>query len=69
MFPLHFIGMLNRFDLECQVSGGGSSGQSGAIRLATAKALRSFVDDATIEKMRQGESSLSIIGPLIHQDV
>ncbi|XP_033635487.1 28S ribosomal protein S9, mitochondrial-like [Asterias rubens] len=53
MFPLHFIGMLNRFDLECQVSGGGSSGQSGAIRLATAKALRSFVDDATIEKMRQ----------------
>ncbi|XP_038059423.1 28S ribosomal protein S9, mitochondrial-like isoform X2 [Patiria miniata] len=53
MFPFHFLGMLNRFDLDCTVRGGGKSGQSGAVRLATARALRSFVDESTVEKMRQ----------------
>ena len=55
MFPLHFLGMVNRFDLQCFVNGGGPSGQSGAIRLAIARALRSFLDEDAVEKMRQGK--------------
>ncbi|XP_022100792.1 28S ribosomal protein S9, mitochondrial-like [Acanthaster planci] len=53
MFPFHFLGMLNRFDLDCTVRGGGKSGQSGAVRLASARALRSFIDEAAVERMRQ----------------
>ena len=55
MFPFHFLGMVNRFDVECTVRGGGKSGQSGAVRLAAARALRSFIDEAAVERMRQGE--------------
>lgn len=40
------------FDLECVVKDGGVSSQAGAIRLATAVALQSFVDKPVIEKMR-----------------
>ncbi|KAJ8027530.1 28S ribosomal protein S9, mitochondrial [Holothuria leucospilota] len=53
LFPLHFANMLDRFDIECTTEGGGPSGQSGAIRLAISKALRSFVDEEFVEKMRQ----------------
>lgn len=42
------------FDLECEVKDGGVSSQAGAIRLATAVALQSFVDKPVIEKMRLG---------------
>ncbi|KAM7365690.1 hypothetical protein PAMP_016604 [Pampus punctatissimus] len=54
MFPLQFTGMLGRFDLECTVSGGGRSSQAGALRLAIARALISFLSKGEVENMRQG---------------
>lgn len=54
MFPLQFVGMLGRFDLECTVSGGGRAGQAGALRLAISRALLSFLGDGEMENMRQG---------------
>ncbi|CAK6975093.1 S ribosomal protein S9%2C mitochondrial [Scomber scombrus] len=53
MFPLQFMGMLGRFDLECTVSGGGRSSQAGALRLAISQALLSFLSEGEIENMRQ----------------
>nr|XP_020456427.1 28S ribosomal protein S9, mitochondrial [Monopterus albus] len=53
MFPFQFTGMLGRFDLECTVSGGGRSSQAGALRLATSRALLSFLSEREAENMRQ----------------
>ncbi|XP_036947595.1 28S ribosomal protein S9, mitochondrial [Acanthopagrus latus] len=53
MFPLQFMGMLGRFDLECTVSGGGRSGQAGALRLGISRALLCFMSDGEVENMRQ----------------
>ncbi|XP_029303818.1 small ribosomal subunit protein uS9m [Cottoperca gobio] len=53
MFPLQFTSMLGRFDLECTVSGGGRSGQAGALRLAVSRALLGFVSEGEMENMRQ----------------
>uniref|UniRef100_A0A671WV46 Small ribosomal subunit protein uS9m n=1 Tax=Sparus aurata TaxID=8175 RepID=A0A671WV46_SPAAU len=53
MFPLQFMGMLGRFDLECTVSGGGRSSQAGALRLAISRGLLSFLSDGEMENMRQ----------------
>ncbi|XP_061745197.1 small ribosomal subunit protein uS9m-like [Nerophis ophidion] len=53
MFPLQFMGMLGRFDLECSVSGGGRSSQAGALRLAISRALCGFLSAGDIENMRQ----------------
>ncbi|XP_042260761.1 28S ribosomal protein S9, mitochondrial [Thunnus maccoyii] len=53
MFPLQFMGMLGRFDLECTVSGGGRSSQAGALRLAISRALLSFLSEGEVETMRQ----------------
>ncbi|XP_070786861.1 small ribosomal subunit protein uS9m [Enoplosus armatus] len=53
MFPLQFMGVLGRFDLECTVSGGGRSGQVGALRLAVSRALLSFLSEGEVETMRQ----------------
>ncbi|XP_071319900.1 small ribosomal subunit protein uS9m [Trachinotus anak] len=53
MFPLQFMGMLGRFDLECTVSGGGRSSQAGALRLAISRALLSFLSEGDMETMRQ----------------
>ncbi|XP_013871559.1 small ribosomal subunit protein uS9m [Austrofundulus limnaeus] len=53
MFPLQFVDMLCRFDLECTVSGGGRSSQAGALRLAISRALLSFVSEREAEHMRQ----------------
>ncbi|KAM4559923.1 small ribosomal subunit protein uS9m [Odontesthes bonariensis] len=53
MFPLQFTGMLGRFDLECTVSGGGRASQAGALRLAIARALLSFLSEREGESMRQ----------------
>lgn len=57
MFPLQFGGVLGRFDLQCSVSGGGRSGQAGALRLAIARALLSFLSEGQMEAMRQGGRS------------
>ncbi|XP_006883905.1 PREDICTED: 28S ribosomal protein S9, mitochondrial-like [Elephantulus edwardii] len=53
MFPFHFLDRLGKHDVTCTVSGGGRSAQAGAIRLATAKALCSFVTEDEVEWMRQ----------------
>jgi small subunit ribosomal protein S9 len=37
--PLELIGVTQKFDVVCNVRGGGISGQAGAIRLAIARAL------------------------------
>lgn len=54
MFPLQFAGLLGRFDLECSVSGGGRSGQAGALRLATSRALLCFLAEGEAENLRRG---------------
>ncbi|XP_008302982.1 small ribosomal subunit protein uS9m [Stegastes partitus] len=53
MFPLQFVGVLGRFDLECTVSGGGRSSQAGALRLAVARALLAFLSETKGEAVRQ----------------
>lgn len=57
MFPLQFTGLLGRFDLQCSVSGGGRSSQAGALRLAIARALLSFLPEGQMEALRQGRRS------------
>ncbi|XP_030323261.1 28S ribosomal protein S9, mitochondrial [Calypte anna] len=53
LFPFQFLGRVGKHDTVCTVSGGGRSSQAGAIRLASAKALRSFVTEKEVEFMRQ----------------
>uniref|UniRef100_A0A8C3VSN9 Small ribosomal subunit protein uS9m n=1 Tax=Catagonus wagneri TaxID=51154 RepID=A0A8C3VSN9_9CETA len=53
MFPFHFLDRLGKHDVTCMVSGGGRSAQAGAIRLAMARALCSFVTEDEVEWMRQ----------------
>ncbi|XP_029792954.1 28S ribosomal protein S9, mitochondrial isoform X3 [Suricata suricatta] len=53
MFPFHFLDRLGKHDVTCTVAGGGPSSQAGAIRLAMAKALCSFVTEEEVEWMRQ----------------
>ncbi|XP_057414592.1 28S ribosomal protein S9, mitochondrial isoform X2 [Balaenoptera acutorostrata] len=53
MFPFHFLDRLGQHDVTCTVSGGGRAAQAGAIRLATARALCSFVSEDQVEWMRQ----------------
>lgn len=47
--------MLGKMDVEAYVEGGGYSSQAGAIRWGISMALRSFVSEDMIEKMRLGE--------------
>ncbi|KAM6095774.1 small ribosomal subunit protein uS9m isoform 3-T3 [Chlamydotis macqueenii] len=53
LFPFQFLDRIGKHDMVCTVSGGGRSAQAGAIRLASAKALRSFVTEQEVEFMRQ----------------
>lgn len=55
MFPMQFVGLLGRFDLECSVSGGGRSSQAGALRLAISRALLCFLSEGEVENLRQGQ--------------
>ncbi|KAL0820571.1 hypothetical protein ABMA28_006418 [Loxostege sticticalis] len=52
LFPLIFTGMQDRVDVECNIEGGGPSGQAGAIRWGIAWGLRSFVEKEMLEKMQ-----------------
>lgn len=54
MFPFHFLDRLGKHDVTCTVSGGGRSAQAGALRLAMARALCSFISKDEVEWMRQG---------------
>ncbi|CAH2223290.1 28S ribosomal S9, mitochondrial [Pelobates cultripes] len=53
MFPFQFLDRLGLYDMECTVTGGGRSSQAGAIRLASSRALLSFLPENQIESMRQ----------------
>ncbi|KAM8976223.1 small ribosomal subunit protein uS9m [Pelodytes ibericus] len=53
MFPFQFLDRLGMHDMECTVNGGGRSSQAGAVRLASSRALLSFVNETEIEAMRQ----------------
>ncbi|ERL86358.1 hypothetical protein D910_03766 [Dendroctonus ponderosae] len=44
--------MQNKVDIEAEMQNGGPSGQAGAIRYGISWALRSFVDQETMESMR-----------------
>ena len=52
IFPLIFTDMTDKVDIEATVTGGGPTGQSGAIRWGIAQGIRNFVDIEMIEKMR-----------------
>ncbi|XP_041984976.1 28S ribosomal protein S9, mitochondrial [Aricia agestis] len=52
IFPLIFTGLQDQVDVECNIEGGGPSGQSGAIRWGIAWGLRSFVDKQMLESMQ-----------------
>lgn len=56
MFPFQFLDRLGKHDMICSVSGGGRAAQVGAIRLASARALCSFITENEVEFMRQGIS-------------
>lgn len=62
MFPLQFVGLLGRFDLECSVSGGGRSSQAGALRLAISRALLCFLSQGEVENLRQGQCAGFVSG-------
>ena len=51
--PLVVCDMMGKFDLEAKVSGGGISGQAGAIRLGIARALLAFNEEYRVT-LRQG---------------
>ncbi|XP_058523436.1 small ribosomal subunit protein uS9m [Ochotona princeps] len=53
MFPFQFVDRLGKHDVTCTVAGGGRSAQAGAVRLALARALCSFVTEDEVEWMRQ----------------
>ncbi len=40
--PLNLTGTLDKFDIECRVTGGGVTGQAGAIRHGVSRALLQF---------------------------
>ncbi|PSN49737.1 28S ribosomal protein S9 [Blattella germanica] len=44
--------MIGAVDVEASVEGGGSTGQSGAVRWGIAMGLRSFVDKDMLERMK-----------------
>ncbi|CAI9727038.1 ribosomal S9, mitochondrial [Octopus vulgaris] len=52
MYPLQFVKKIGEVDVEATVEGGGHTSQAGSIRFALSKALASFMDSATVEKMR-----------------
>ncbi|KAH0624587.1 hypothetical protein JD844_032219 [Phrynosoma platyrhinos] len=53
MFPFQFLDRLEKHDMICSVSGGGRAAQAGAIRLASSRALCSFITENEVESMRQ----------------
>jgi small subunit ribosomal protein S9 len=51
--PLEAVEMMDKFDVNVSVKGGGNTGQAGAIRHAIARALVDY-DDGLRSAMRQG---------------
>lgn len=52
--PLQTVDMEDRFDIYVTVTGGGSSGQAGAIRLGIARALQSYDEGYRASLRKQG---------------
>ncbi|XP_066597050.1 small ribosomal subunit protein uS9 [Prorops nasuta] len=52
LFPLIFTNLHKKVDIEANVTGGGPTGQSGAIRWGISWGLRNFVDQNMIQSMR-----------------
>ena len=50
--PLHTVDLLEKFDINVSVSGGGPSGQAGAIRLGITRALLKY-DETFRESLRK----------------
>lgn len=50
--------MLDQVDVDAQVQYGGPTGQSGCVRWGIAWALRGFVDQEMVEKMRIGTNRI-----------
>ncbi|KAL8190095.1 UNVERIFIED_CONTAM: hypothetical protein K2H54_039771 [Gekko kuhli] len=65
MFPFQFVDRLGKHDMVCSVSESGRSAQAGAIRLATARALCSFVTEDEVERMRQ--AGLLTVDPRVRE--
>ncbi|XP_054829817.1 28S ribosomal protein S9, mitochondrial [Eublepharis macularius] len=65
MFPFQFLDRLGKHDMVCSVSESGRSAQAGAIRLATARALCSFVTEDEVECMRQ--AGLLTVDPRVRE--
>jgi hypothetical protein len=55
-FPLIFTALLGKVDVKANAYDGGPSGQAGAVRFGLSMALRSFVDDRMVERMRLGDA-------------
>lgn len=49
--------MIDKVDIEATISGGGPTGQAGAVRLGIARGLQSFVDSQMRERMRLGKEN------------
>lgn len=49
MQPLETVDLLNKFDVYITVTGGGISGQAGAVRLGIARALVAYDEDGLAE--------------------
>ncbi|KZC04097.1 Transient receptor potential channel pyrexia [Dufourea novaeangliae] len=65
IFPLIFSNMADKVDIEATVTGGGLTGQSGAIRMGIALGLRNFVSIEMVEKMRLGKQNNDIFKYLL----
>ena len=52
--PLTLTGNLDKFDIVCRVSGGGVTGQAGAIRHGLSRALRQYNEELRPELKKAG---------------
>lgn len=52
--PLELLGYNDRFDIHCSVTGGGISGQAGAIRLGLTRALMQYDETLRPELRKAG---------------
>ena len=55
--PLEVVDMLKKFDIVATVTGGGMSGQAGAVRLGIARALVAFDEDGIAPDADRGEDT------------
>ncbi len=52
--PLELTGLTDRFDITCTVSGGGTTGQAGAIRMGLTRALMEYDETLRGELRKAG---------------